>query len=487
MVASILIVLDEETRVKRAAFRETRPLRKIRAASSPHSSGAATVAGMRTRQLAAGAVLAAFLMGCEARAQSLAVKSHTLANGMKVIVHEDHDLPNVALYFFFKIGSRNERPGTTGLSHFFEHMMFNGAKKYGPKQFDIQMEKAGGANNAYTTQDVTVYTDWFAKPAMELMFDMEADRIRDLAIDPKIVESERGVVYSERRLRTDNSNFGALNEQVNAAAFTAHPYGWPVVGWPSDIENWTLDDLKAHFKMGYAPNNAVMIITGDVTETEAMAMAKKYLEPIPRQEPPPPVRTVEPEQKGERRVTVEKTAQAPLWMASYHTVRSRDAEYWPLEALGRVLATGRSSRLHQRLVEKEQLALSVRAGTGESMDPGTFDVTMQLRPGTDVAKAEAALDEELARVANDGIAENELEKARNQMRTELFRELSTIAGKANLLGRWEVFFGGHDKLASADGILQGLTVEQLKSAAAKYLKKSNRTVGVLVPVKREVK
>lgn len=433
-------------------------------------------------RLAAAALALLMAAGGAARGQSIAVKSHTLENGMKVIVHEDHDLPNVALYFFFKIGSRNERPGTTGLSHFFEHMMFNGAKKYGPKQFDIQMEKAGGANNAYTTQDVTVYTDWFAKGAIELMFDMEADRIRDLAIEQKTVDSERGVVYSERRLRVDNSNFGALNEQVNAAAFTAHPYGWPVIGWPSDIEGWTLEDLKAHFRMGYAPNNCVTVITGDVTEAEAMALVKKYLAPIPRQEPPPVVRTVEPEQRGERRVTVEKAAQAPLWMASYHTVRSRDAEYWPLEALGRVLSSGRSSRLHQRLVEKEQLALSVRAGTGESLDPGTFDVTMQLRPGADVAKAEAVLDEELARVATAGVEERELEKARNQMRTELFRELSTIAGKANLLGRWEVFFGGHEKLAGADGILQGITAEQVKAVAAKYLKKANRTVGVLVPV-----
>lgn len=433
-------------------------------------------------RLAAGALALLMAAGGAARGQSIAVKSHTLENGMKVIVHEDHDLPNVALYFFFQIGSRNERPGTTGLSHFFEHMMFNGAKKYGPKQFDIQMEKAGGANNAYTTQDVTVYTDWFAKGAIELMFDMEADRICDLAIEQKTVDSERGVVYSERRLRVDNSNFGALNEQVNAAAFTAHPYGWPVIGWPSDIEGWTLEDLKAHFRMGYAPNNCVTVITGAVTEAEAMALVKKYLAPIPRQDPPPVVRTVEPEQKGERRVTVEKAAQAPLWMASYHTVRSRDAEYWPLEALGRVLSSGRSSRLHQRLVEKEQLALSVRAGTGESLDPGTFDVTMQLRPGADVAKAEAVLDEELARVASAGVEERELEKARNQMRTELFRELSTIAGKANLLGRWEVFFGGHEKLAGADGILQGITAEQVKAVAAKYVKKANRTVGVLVPV-----
>src|SRR5580658_1875425 len=163
-----------------------------------------------------------------AQSQEFPVSARTLKNGMKVLVQPDHSIPNVALYFFFGIGSRNEHPGTTGLSHFFEHMMFNGAKKYGPKQFDIQMEKNGGNNNAYTTQDTTVYTDWFPRSALELMMDMEADRIRDLSFDPKMVESERGVVYSERRLSVDNSNFGVLYEQLGAAAFVAHPYHWPV-------------------------------------------------------------------------------------------------------------------------------------------------------------------------------------------------------------------------------------------------------------------
>src|SRR5450756_2377805 len=151
-------------------------------------------------------------------------RTGTLANGLKVIVQEDHAIPNVAMYFFYRIGSRNERPGTTGLSHFFEHMMFNGARKYGPKQFDKQMDNIGGNNNAYTTNDVTVYTDWFPSPALELMFDMEADRIRDLAFDPKIIESERGVVYSERRSSVDNSNIGMLYELARATAFVAHPY-----------------------------------------------------------------------------------------------------------------------------------------------------------------------------------------------------------------------------------------------------------------------
>src|SRR5512140_2277900 len=212
-----------------------------------------------------------------AQTLSFPVETHTLKNGMKVLIHEEHSIPNVALYIFYKIGSRNERPGTTGLSHFFEHMMFNGAKKYGPKQFDKEMDNAGGNNNAYTSTDVTVYTDWFPSSALELMFDMEADRIRDLALDPKIIESERGVVYSERRNSVDNNNGGLLNELAWATAFEAHPYHWPVVGWPSDIEAWTMDDLKNHFRMGYAPNNCVLVLVGDVRFDQVMGLARKYL------------------------------------------------------------------------------------------------------------------------------------------------------------------------------------------------------------------
>src|SRR5450756_2168327 len=200
-------------------------------------------------------------------------RTGTLANGLKVIVQEDHAIHNVAMYFFYCIGSRNERPGSTGLSHFFEQIMFNVARKYGPKPFDKQMDNIGGNNNAYTTNDVTVYTDWFLSPALELMFDMEADRIRDLAFDPKIVESERGVVYSERRSSVDNSNIGMLYELARATAFVAHPYHWPVVGWPSDIESWSMDDLKNHFRMGYAPNNLSLIHISEPTRLGMISYA----------------------------------------------------------------------------------------------------------------------------------------------------------------------------------------------------------------------
>src|SRR6266478_609355 len=193
-------------------------------------------AGVALRGLLVAIVFASATIGAHAQseAQQFPVATKTLKNGMKVLVQTDHSIPNVALYIFYKIGSRNERPGTTGLSHFFEHMMFNGAKKYGPKKFDETMEAAGGSNNAYTSNDVTVYQDWFPRSALETIFDLEADRIQNLNFDEKMIESERGVVASERRTSVDASNMGLLYEQLAATAYTAHPYQWPVVGWMVD-------------------------------------------------------------------------------------------------------------------------------------------------------------------------------------------------------------------------------------------------------------
>jgi zinc protease len=427
-------------------------------------------------------VIALLMLGaCLVSAQQIEVSARTLANGMKVLVHEDHDIPNVALYFFFRVGSRNERPGITGISHFFEHMMFNGAKKYGPGQFDLQMEKNGGNNNAYTARDVTVYTDWFPRAMLELMFDMEADRIRDLAFDPKIIQSERGVVASERRLSVENSNFGALEEQLNAAAYTAHPYGWPVIGWTSDIEAWTMDDLRAHFRMGYAPNNCVMVATGDVTPAEVFALAKKYLEPIPKQAPPPPVRTKEPEQQGERRVILRKAAQLPIQMVSYHVPPTSHADQAPLEMLGTILAEGRSSRLYRRLVDRDQIALEVNQNIDQSLDPGQMIFTMQPRSGVDPARTEQALYQELERVRTAEVPAEELQKAKNQLLTNFYRGLKTIAGKANLLGEFEVFFGDYRKLNGYPGELEKVTAADVLRVAKLYLGENNRTVATLAP------
>ena len=414
-------------------------------------------------------------------AQPSDVKTGTLANGMKILVQEDHNIPNVAMYFFYRIGSRNEHPGATGVSHFFEHMMFNGAKKYGFGQFDFNMEKNGGNNNAYTTTDDTVYQDWFPSKALELMLEMEADRIRDLNFDPKVIESERGVVYSERRSSVDNNNFGILFEQLRAAAFTAHPYHWPVLGWPSDIESWSMDDLKNHFRMGYAPNNCTMVVVGDVTTAEVFSLAKKYIEPIPRQDPPPPVRTKEPEQLGERRVTVVKTAQLPIEMVAFHVPQANHPDDTPLDVLETILSHGQSSRLYSRMVDKDQLVISINTGRGTTFDPTLLTVTMQPRSGVELARAEKALFEELEKLRNEPVSDKELRKAKNQLLADHYRQLKTINGRANLLGEYEVFYGDYRKLYTVDQTIEAVTPADVQRVARQYLTEKNRTVARLIP------
>lgn len=414
-------------------------------------------------------------------AQSFEVKTASLNNGMKILVQEDHSIPNVALYIFYRIGSRNERPGTTGLSHFFEHMMFNGAKKYGPGEFDRVMEASGGSNNAYTSRDVTVYQDWFPRSSLELIFDLEADRIRDLSLDPKMVESERGVVSSERRTSVDANNFGILNEQLWATAFIAHTYQWPVVGWMADIEKWSIDDLKRHFEMGYSPSNATMVVVGDVRADEIFGLARKHIEPIPSHAPPPKVTTKEPEQMGERRAIVKKFAQLPLLMIGYHFPESSNADYYPMRVLQTILFSGQSSRMYQRIVDKEQLALSVQANLGFSFDPTLFTVISQPKAGVAPESVEKVVYEELEKAKRDGVSEQEMEKAKNILVAGFYRQMKTISGKADTLGTYEVFFGDYKKLFAAADDFSKVTKEDVKRVAQKYFSEKNRTVATLIP------
>ncbi len=434
------------------------------------------------RRLVCLALLLALLAGTSA-AQSFEVKTRTLKNGMKVLVQEDHTIPNVALYVFYRIGSRNERPGTTGISHFFEHMMFNGAKKYGPGEFDRVMEALGGHNNAYTNRNTTVYQDWFPSGTqnLEKIFELEADRIANLSFDPKVIESERGVVASERRTSIDANNMGILGEQLWATAFTAHPYQWPVVGWMSDIESWKMEDLQNHWRMGYAPNNATMVVAGDVTADEIFRLAEKYIEPIAAREAPPRIATVEPEQRGERRVTVRKAAQVPSLMIAYHIPQTNHPDYYALEVLDTILTSGQSSRLYQRLVDKDQLATSVGAGRGFDFDPSLYTVYIQPKTGADLNTVEKTLYEELGKAGTAPVTDAELTKAKNILLADFYRMMKTINGRANIIGTYEVFFGDYQKLFNAAAEYNKVTAADVQRVAAKYFQENNRTVGVLIP------
>jgi predicted Zn-dependent peptidase len=414
-----------------------------------------------------------------AQVKATDVTTFTLDNGMKILVLEDNSIPNANMYLFYKVGSRNEHPGITGLSHFFEHMMFNGSKKYGPKMFDRTMEFNGGSNNAYTTEDVTVYTDWFPASAAEVMFDLEADRISNLSIDPQMVSSERGVVLSERSTGLENSPWRLLLESVQATAFQEGAYHWPVIGYEEDIKNWTKEDLEYYFRTYYAPNNCVVVISGNVNAAEIKRLADKYFAPIPAQPAARPVHLVEPPQSVERRLTVQKHVANPYLCIGYHVPAARDSDFYALDILSSILTSGKSSRLYASLVDKKQVASSVFTGFSPSFDPGLFTINAVANKGTSAVAVEKAIYQQLDSIKSKGISARELQKIKNQKLVEFYEQVETINGKSNNMGTYEVYFGDYKKMFDAPAAYNQVTVDDIKRVANKYFKKSNRTVGIL--------
>lgn len=432
------------------------------------------------RTLTALMLLAGLLSASNAAATTAKdIKSFTLDNGMKIMVLEDGSIPNANMYLFWKVGSRNEVPGITGISHFFEHMMFNGSKKFGPKMFDRTMEAAGGANNAYTTEDMTVYTDWFPANALETIFDLEADRIAHLDINPEMVESERGVVQSERTTGLENSNWRTIQEALKGVAFSAHPYSWSVIGYESDIAAWSLEDLQQYHKTYYAPNNAVVVIVGDVKLAEVKKLANQYFAPIPAQTPPKEVRTVEPLQQGERRVFVKKeSVSTPNVMLAYHIPATSHADYYALDLLSSILSQGNSSRFYQGLVDK-QIATAADTYMPMSFDPNLFYILGVANSGVEANTLELALLEQINSIATEGVTAEELEKVKNIKLINFYRDMETINGKANTLGTYEMYFGSFEKLFDAPERYNTVTPADIQRVAQTYLIRANRTVGVL--------
>jgi zinc protease len=414
------------------------------------------------------------------------IRSVTLENGLEIIVWPDHDIPNVALYYFVRAGGRNGYPGITGLSHFFEHMMFNGTEDLEPGEFDRIMEAAGGHNNAYTSNDITVYQDWFPRSALETVFEIESERLQNLEFDAEAIESERGVIASERRTTVDNNNISKLVEQVRATAYVAHPYQFPIIGWPSDIESWTQEDLESFYRTYYAPNNITMVVVGDVTPDEIFELAEEYLEDIPAQDPPADVRTVEPVQQGERRVVIETGAQTPMLHVAFHAGAAADPETLAMRLLLSILVDGDSSRLHRLFVEEEQLAIAIGGFLFEGFDPGLVYFYATLPPGGDLGLLEQRLFEELTRIAEEGVGEVELGKASNIALADFWRTMATINGKAASLGEAAVFRGSYEKLFDLAQDIEAVSGEDLKAVAASVFRRSNATIGALyVPAAEE--
>ncbi len=404
-----------------------------------------------------------------------------LPNGLKIRLMPSDAVPTCSFYSFFRVGARNERPGITGISHLFEHMMFNGAKKYGPGQFDRVLESSGGTSNAYTSNDVTVYYEDFMAEALEKVIDLESDRMRSLQVTPKMLESERKVVMEERRLRVDNEIGGLMDEELSSLVWKAHPYRWPVIGWMKDIENIKREDCLEYFKTFYAPNNATIYISGDFEPQKALALLKKYYRGIKSGPPAPPVHDAEPEQRGERRAEVRYPAQAPSVMIAWRGPRALDSDTLVLDVLQYALSVGQSSRLTRALVFEQEVAVGISVDWSWRFDPGAFTVMMELKPGGDPLKAEASLYAELQKIAEHGLTERELEKSKNNLGAHLLRELATNNGRAHALGTYELMLGDWRNGLELPSRYESITGEQVKAAARLYLAPPRRSVVTLVP------
>lgn len=417
------------------------------------------------------------------RAQELRfnVVAYKLENGLRVLALEDHSVPAISYYTFFRAGSRHERPGRTGISHLFEHMMFNGTERHGPGVFDRMLESRGGVSNAFTTEDLTAYYENFPSEALETVIDLEADRMASLRITEEGLGSEREVVKEERRLRVDNDVEGALFELLQATAFLAHPYQWPVVGWMADLDAITVADCQAYFRAHYAPNNATVVLVGDFKPERAIELIGKAYGSIPAQAQPEAVVRNEPEQRGERRAFLRKAAQLPAVVVAYHVPGTSGPEVYPLDLVEIILGEGDSSRLVRTLVYEKELATRVFASNDWRVDPSLFLMYAEAKPGVPMETLEAALHAEVERLGREEVGEAELRKAKNITTTSRVRGLKTNSGKAEQLGLFEMYFGSHGRLFTILQSYEAVTKADVMKAAGRYLKADNRTVVTLVP------
>jgi len=405
-----------------------------------------------------------------------------LPNGLKVILLENHKAPLVTFQVWYRVGSRNEAWGKTGLSHMLEHMMFKGTEKVGPEEFSRIVQENGGNDNAFTSRDYTAYFENISADRVQVSIDLESDSMQNLLLREQDFRTERMVVMEERRLRTEDNPQANLQEHMEATAFLTSPYHWPTIGWKEDIERFTLDDLKAYYRTYYDSVNAVLIVVGDFKREELLPRIEKAFGSVPKGVAPNQERDIDPRQIGERRLFVKKEAQLPYIVMGYHVPNLREPDSYALEMIATLLSAGKSSRLYQSLVREKRLVLSVDADHSLlSRDPSLFYLSAELLPGKEVAEVEKALDQEVERLKKELVGANELEKAKNQIEASFIFSQDSLFYQAMLLAQHEIAVTWRaidDYLPS----IRKVSPEDIQRVAKKYLTPDNRTVGILVPL-----
>jgi len=426
------------------------------------------------------------LLGSSQGIAQAEVFERMLSNGLKVIVKEDHRAPVIVQQIWYKTGSIDERTGTTGVAHVLEHMMFKGTKAVPAGEFSRRIAAAGGRENAFTNNDYTAYFQQLDKAQLPLAMKLESDRMHNLNLSAAEFSKEIKVVMEERRMRTDDDPQSLLYENLMAASYQEHPYHHPVIGWMNDLEALTVKDAQDWYTRWYAPNNATLVIAGDVKANDVFALAQRYYGSIPKVVLPARRNFTEPKQVGIRRLVVKAPAELPQLVMSYHTPTvsdpGKDWKPYALEILAGVLDGNESARLNKHLVREQQIASSAGAGyDSTARGPSTFTLEATPSAGKTVQEIEAALRQEIAQLVKDGINSDELKRVKAQVTAAEVYKLDSLFYQAMQIGQMESIGLGHQAIPVMLDKLQLVTADQVQQVAREFLQDDNLTVAVLDP------
>ncbi len=409
------------------------------------------------------------------------VLRYGLSNGLTILLLLDQTAPVVSYFTWFKVGSRHEKPGKTGLAHLFEHLMFNETSNLEAGEFDRKLEESGAESNAATWVDWTYYHESVPKDRLPLVIELESDRMHNLVLRDTQVTSEKEVVANERRFRVDDDVEGAASELLYKTAFSAHPYHWPTIGWMADIQAFTPEDCEAFYKTYYAPNNAVVVVVGDFHEKRLLERMRDAYGELPAAVIPPDDGHPEPPQMVPRSVEIKKPTATEKLLVGYHGPSLGDADHASLTLLNEVLFGGRASRLYRALVIEGEICTDLRAWVSTFADGGLYEMYATARTGKTIADIEEVLYPALARVRDEVVTADELVRAKARLELGLLQSLETMGGKAEQIGFYETVLGDPSAAFQRLEVYRRLTASDLRKAARRYIVDRGRTVIRVLP------
>lgn len=414
--------------------------------------------------------------------QGMRVLAFTLDNGLRVLLLEDHAAPVFAYQTWFAVGSRHETPGKTGIAHLFEHLMFKETKNLEEGEFDRIMESHGSETNAATWLDWTMYREQLPASALELAVRLESDRMENMVLTEEHLESEREVVKNERRYRVDDDPEGTMFELLYATSYVKHPYHWPTIGWMADIDALSLADCLAFYRTWYAPNNATIVVAGDLQPDVALGTIIAYYGHLESQVLPSRVPEVEPTQVAERRRTVVMPLTSAKLLIGYRIPSLTDDDHAAVQVAHQILFGGDSGRLYKRLVVESELASDASAWVGEFAHPGLYEILVTLKPGADPDRVELMIQDELDALA-DELGDDELDGAKNQLEVSYLRNMQSVGDRAYGLGHYAVTAGDFALLFEVSDRYRDVDADDVQRISARYFTKSRRTIITAVPAR----